>query len=444
MMESNLNLLSVRCLYLINIFLPTNIYGATMNETKALHTDLMTDYNKYVRPVNNQSEAVSVQMGLTIIALQEFDEVLEKFSVVGVFHMQWKDENLVWDTSIYSDIEYIFMGYKDVWVPEIILTNPSMSLDSFGAEWQLIRYSSNGSASWFPGDLIKATCSVNVYYFPYDIQECDIQIYAWAYRSTEVILTLTSNTVETHLMPEHGSWKIISTKADVRVIETASRAIFTVRLERKPQYVLINVIFPILFLCLLNILVFLLPAESGERISYAITALLAIAVYMTIVSDNLPKTSEPVPIISYLLLVCLCVSALMAVVAVLNMKLFHKNSATSVPGWLCRFYRVVSCSGKNQSSTENKEKDLGSVEKAGKTEKSVKPKTKSAIFPKSERTLVKAYSDPVEPAEIPVTWQDISSMVDKISAISSTAILFVSYLVFFMSTSGAALLNISD
>ena len=443
-MESNLNLFLVRCLSFIIIVSSTNIYGATMNETKALRADLMNGYDKYVRPVNNQSDAVSVQISLSIIALQEFDEVLEKFSVVGVFQMQWTDENMVWNTSSYSDIEYIFMGYKDVWVPEIILANPSTSLDSFGAEWQLIRYNSNGSALWFPGDLIKATCSVNVYYFPYDIQECDIQIYAWAYMNAEVQLILSSHTIDTNLMPEHGSWKIISTKAENRVIQMSAKAIFTVRLERKPQYVHINVIFPILFLCLLNILVFLLPAESGERISYAITALLAIAVYMTIVSDNLPKTSEPVPIISYLLLVCLCVSALMAVVAVLNLKLFHKNSATSVPGWLCRFYRAVSCSGKNQSSTENKEKDLGLVEKAGKTEKSVKPKNKTAIFPKTERTVEQAYLDQKKAAEIPVTWQDISSMVDKISAIASTAIIFISYLVFFMSTSGSALLNRSD
>ena len=66
------------------------------------------------------------------------------------------------------------MGYKDVWVPKLIMTNPSQKLDSFGKESQLIRYDSNGIATWNPGDLIKATCSLNVRYFPFDIQECSM------------------------------------------------------------------------------------------------------------------------------------------------------------------------------------------------------------------------------------------------------------------------------
>ena len=86
-----------------------------------------------------------------MVALQDFDEVLERFSVVGAFLLSWTDENMVWDVSNYGDITTVFVGYKHVWVPEIILTNPSEKLDSFGKDWQLIWYSSNGTAQWFPG-----------------------------------------------------------------------------------------------------------------------------------------------------------------------------------------------------------------------------------------------------------------------------------------------------
>ena len=46
-------------------------------------------------------------------------------------------------------------------------------------------------------------------------------------------------------------------------------------------------------LTLLNVLVFALPAEAGERIGLAITMFLAISIYMTIVSDTLSKTFHP-------------------------------------------------------------------------------------------------------------------------------------------------------
>ena len=88
---------------------------------------------------------------------------------------------------------------------------------------------------------------------------------------------------------------------------------------------------PILFLCILNVLVFFLPLESGERVSYAITVLLSIAVFMTIVSDTLPKTSEPLPLISYLLMISLIISSIIAVITIFNLRLFHKKSDTVVP-----------------------------------------------------------------------------------------------------------------
>ena len=82
------------------------------------------------------------------------------------------------------------MGNKDVWVPEIILTNPSQKLDSFGKVWQLIHYDSNGGAAWFPEDLIKATC------FPFDIQGCSMELHFWAYAAYEVRLIPTRDYVE--------------------------------------------------------------------------------------------------------------------------------------------------------------------------------------------------------------------------------------------------------
>ena len=53
-----------------------------------------------------------------------------------------------------------------------------------------------------------------------------------------------------------------------------------------------------------------LPAESGERVPYAIIVLLVNAVFMTVISYTLPKKSEPLPLMSYFLMIDLIVSAL--------------------------------------------------------------------------------------------------------------------------------------
>ncbi|XP_055954375.1 neuronal acetylcholine receptor subunit alpha-7-like [Patella vulgata] len=53
----------------------------------------------------------------------------------------------------------------------------------------------------------------------------------------------------------------------------------------------LNIILPVLFLSFMGALVFMLPADAGEKISLAITILLAYIVFLTIVSESMPQTS---------------------------------------------------------------------------------------------------------------------------------------------------------
>ncbi|XP_021357670.1 uncharacterized protein LOC110453148 [Mizuhopecten yessoensis] len=86
-----------------------------------------------------------------------------------------------------------------------------------------------------------------------------------------------------------------------------------------------NTLVPTCIIGLLNVLVFLIPAESGERVSFSITVLFAMAVFMTIVTDSLPSNSEPNgPRLCYLLSIDLDINALVTVCAILGMRLYHK------------------------------------------------------------------------------------------------------------------------
>ena len=182
----------------------------TLNDSKTLRRDLLDGYDKFVRPVENQTQPVDVYFFFSLVAIQDFDKVQEKFSVTGVFILYWVDESFRWENmkAYYGNITSVFMGYNDVWVPELIMTNPSQKLDSFGKEWQLIRYDSNGIATWNPGDLIKATCSLNVRYFPFEIQECSMELYIWGYAYTEVQLIATRDDIDlSYQRGEHGTWR---------------------------------------------------------------------------------------------------------------------------------------------------------------------------------------------------------------------------------------------
>ncbi len=69
-------------------------------------------------------------------------------------------------------------------------------------------------------------------------------------------------------------------------------------MERKSLYSVVNILLPVVLMSLIDLLVFILPPESGEKISLGITVLLAYSVFMLVISETLPRNSDSTPIMS--------------------------------------------------------------------------------------------------------------------------------------------------
>ena len=124
-----------------------------------------------------------------------------------------------------------------------------------GQDWQLIRFESKGWASWASGDIITAKCNLGHRYFPFDTQACSLDLQVWAYLATEVKLIPIDDNIDTQLLAEDSSWTVVNTSAVAWGDDWVSSVTYTISLTRKPQNVIVNAILPILFLCLLNVLV---------------------------------------------------------------------------------------------------------------------------------------------------------------------------------------------
>ena len=69
---------------------------------------------------------------------------------------------------------------------------------------------------------------------------------------------------------------------------------FTLILQRRPQYYLLNIIIPSVVLAILSALTFAVPVDSGEKLSLGISILLAFSVFMLILQDNTPQADTPI------------------------------------------------------------------------------------------------------------------------------------------------------
>ena len=72
---------------------------------------------------------------------------------------------------------------------------------------------------------------------------------------------------------------------------------FAIKLKRKPLFYVMTLLVPCLMLSLLTGVVFMVPPEAGEKISLSISVLLSFTVFLMILADNMPQTSDKMPIL---------------------------------------------------------------------------------------------------------------------------------------------------
>ena len=72
---------------------------------------------------------------------------------------------------------------------------------------------------------------------------------------------------------------------------------FRIELKRKPFYYILNVIIPTVVLAVLSSFTFLIPDGSGEKLSIGVSILLAYSVFILLLADNTPQTSQNPPIL---------------------------------------------------------------------------------------------------------------------------------------------------
>jgi hypothetical protein len=103
--------------------------------------------------------------------------------------------------------------------------------------------------------------------------------------------------------------------------------------------------------------VMVLPAESGEKVGFAVTIMLALSVFLTIVSESIPSNSISVSFLSVYLLIVQVISMLILMFTAKNMQIFHRNPDRFpvTPGYR-RFVNAANklrCQGRENSKSKS-------------------------------------------------------------------------------------------
>ena len=73
--------------------------------------------------------------------------------------------------------------------------------------------------------------------------------------------------------------------------------VHSLALRRKYTFYFMYILIPCIMLSLVLLMVFVLPAQSGEKINLGISIMVAFSVFLLIVAEKVPDTSDSVPVI---------------------------------------------------------------------------------------------------------------------------------------------------
>nr|AAY28925.1 nicotinic acetylcholine receptor alpha4 subunit [Bemisia tabaci] len=332
---------------------PENVNGLKQIEAnpdaKRLYDDLLSNYNRLIRPVVNNTETLVVQLRLKMSQLLEVSLKSQVMTTNVWVEQKWNDYKLRWDPNEYGGVEMLYVPSEHIWLPDIVLYN---NADGNYEVTLMTKATLNytGDVLWRPPAIYKSSCEMNVLYFPFDEQSCLMKFGSWTYNGFQIDLkhmgqVYGSNLVhvgvdlsEFHLSVE---WDILEVPARRNeeyypcCTEPYSDITFNITMRRKTLFYTVNLIIPCVGITFLTVLVFYLPSDSGEKVSLCSSILVSLTVFFLLLAEIIPPTSLAVPLLGkYLLFTMTLVTLSICVtVCVLNVH-FRSPSTHKMSPWV--------------------------------------------------------------------------------------------------------------
>ncbi|XP_045156998.2 acetylcholine receptor subunit beta-type unc-29-like [Mercenaria mercenaria] len=353
MLQSKLNsLLTVSVLFML-FYNSDSVVPYT--DTKTNYEALLSAYRTAnsvgvtdVIPKDPASGPVTVYMGISLYAIMDFDAVSGKIQLVASMKMEWLDEvKTLTGTTFKETLQTIFVAYDQIWTPNLVLISSVDSIKRIGDETYLVRYNvSSGYCKWYPRMIINAACTPDMTYYPFDKQICTLTVTPWNRNVTELTLSPLTNELNTVNLEKSGQWDVseTSTEAYIGTSNTTRYNIdFKITIKRKPLFLALVIVLPVLLLSLLTGFLFLLPPGSGSRVGFGITCFLSFVVLLQTLMSFMPEVSSPMSILCFYVIVMLSFSVLLSIANVFLLRMYLNPSKEEVPRIFLTVIEVITC-----------------------------------------------------------------------------------------------------
>ncbi|XP_076621021.1 nicotinic acetylcholine receptor alpha7 subunit isoform X3 [Colletes latitarsis] len=248
--------------------------------------------------------------------------------------MEWNDVNMRWNTSEYGGVRDLRIPPHRLWKPDVLMYNSAdEGFDGTYATNVVVK--NNGTCLYVPPGIFKSTCKIDITWFPFDDQRCEMKFGSWTYDGFQLDLQLQDEAGgDISSFITNGEWDLLGVPGKRNEIyynccpEPYIDITFVVIIRRRTLYYFFNLIVPCVLIASMAVLGFTLPPDSGEKLSLGVTILLSLTVFLNMVAETMPATSDAVPLLGTYFNCIMFMVASSVVSTILILNYHHRNSDT--------------------------------------------------------------------------------------------------------------------
>ncbi|XP_030646983.1 5-hydroxytryptamine receptor 3C-like [Chanos chanos] len=351
----------------LSVFMVSLCLSETLNCSEPTTQSLLAAFRESVfntsevRPVSNLHTPTNISLTFTLYGILGVDEKAQVLRTFVWLRLEWRMENVGWDPTE-CGTSVISLPRTKLWMPDIVI-NEFMDENKAPATYYVYVNSTGYVRDGRPFNVI-SSCNLDIYTFPFDIQNCTFTFNSYKHNVLDVQLEF-GNTAEEilqisrNVMQTKGEWELIDIKAIKPKIlsydeHTWDSIIYYIALKRRATLYVVNLLIPSCFLLTVDLFSFLLPPQNVDRSSFKMTLILGYTVFLLLMNDLLPVTGNNIPLINVFFSICLAlmVASLLETILITNVLCGSKNYSR-LPHWVrvvfLKYLARLVCAAKDPS-----------------------------------------------------------------------------------------------
>ncbi|KAH9495928.1 hypothetical protein Btru_013694 [Bulinus truncatus] len=290
-------------------------------DMKSLLNATLANYNNLVIPRRSYTQPLEVKIQLVIPFIETLDVKNQLLKFFGMFR-------LIIDTvAPITDTSHLMTDDALSWA-----ISKNKPFDSI-RDSMVVNIFYDGTVMYTPTDSMEVSCEVVISKFPYDHHKCDPGVSQWMHDNTSIHMVVSDDSIDLSRLAPHGQFMVSPDHVFLKVYDYGGRFFescsFSLKLTRRPGYMILTLLLPVCLISLLEGVSLVMSPEESEKLSISITILLSFTVFLGVINENLPETSENISLMVIYITALQLLAFLVVIGNATVYALHHKRSKVS-------------------------------------------------------------------------------------------------------------------